>query len=231
MSDAICADDDINVLAVTTSFVAILLANDALSETNDPLISEAICADDEIILGTFAFKCAADKEPDISEAIWIEPDITPSDVPDPASKFVSLVDIDELGATNEPDMSDAIWAAPEIIPLGSPTYESAVIVPLELISPVTLIDPETSNSNAGFGCPIPTRDATFWLLALTPNKTFWVLSNVPGLNLKSLPSNERSKYLSASVLFNLKRVLPLLPSIITFWVVELETCNVAEGLL
>ena len=108
-----------------------------------------------------------------------------------------------------------------------PTFEATIdepdMCPLALILPATIKEPEISNSDCGSDCPIPTLDATFWLLALTPNKTFWELSNVPGLNLKSLPCKDMSKYLFWSVLFNLNKLSPLFPSIIALVESELET--------
>ena len=103
----------INLPLTLTSPDAVIFAKETFLPVIDPLMSAAICADEETMFGTLVFKCAAENEPDISEAIWAELE-TNVLVVVPASKFVSLVEIDELGSTNDPDISEAICADDEI---------------------------------------------------------------------------------------------------------------------
>ena len=65
------------------------------------------------------------KAPEISDAIWAEEDSIP---------------LPEIKPCHEPEISDAIWDEPLNPPLNVPINEFAIILVLELISPVVPYD-------------------------------------------------------------------------------------------
>jgi hypothetical protein len=100
MSEAICAELDINVFAVTTSLAVTLIENEADGAVNDPDIPAAV---NDLINVAFA-----PNEPDIPTELNTG---LPSNV---EVRLANELDV----AVNDPLILDAIWAEPDNTPVG-----------------------------------------------------------------------------------------------------------------